>query len=184
MSFYDLKAKLLDGSEFNFSSLKGKVVLVENTASLWGTTTRDFKQMNELCEKYGDKLVVLSFPSNQFGHQENSDGVEILNALKYVRPGNGFVPKCLMFDKVQVNGEGEHEVFAWLKGHLPLPSDDSVSMMANPKFIIWQPVKRSDVAWNFEKFLIDSRGAAFKRYSKKYQTSHISNDIDQLVGQM
>ena len=43
--------------QFNFSSLKGKVVLVENTASLWGTTTRDFKQMNELCEKYGDKLV-------------------------------------------------------------------------------------------------------------------------------
>ena len=83
-----------------------------------------------------------------------------------------------------VGGEGEHEVFAWLKGHLPLPSDDSVSMMANPKFIIWQPVKRSDVAWNFEKFLIDSRGVAFKRYSKKYQTSHISNDIDQLVGQM
>ena len=43
--------------QFNFSSLKGKVVLVENTASLWGTTTRDFKQMNELCEKYGEKLV-------------------------------------------------------------------------------------------------------------------------------
>jgi len=41
----------------DFSSLAGKVVLVENVASLWGTTVRDFTQMNELCEKYGDKLV-------------------------------------------------------------------------------------------------------------------------------
>ena len=44
--------------------------------------------------------VVLGFPSNQFGHQENSNGQEILNALKYVRPGNGFEPKCVMFNKV------------------------------------------------------------------------------------
>ena len=86
--------------QFNFSDLKGKVVLIENTASLWGTTTRDFTQMNDLCEKYGDNLVVLAFPTNQFGHQENSNGEEILNALKHVRPGNGFEPKCVVFDKV------------------------------------------------------------------------------------
>ena len=152
--------------------------------------------------------MVLSFPSNQFGHQENSDGMEIMNALKYVRPGNGFEPKCLMFDKVcdqcdvkntpsrvrlfqswsyhallqvQVNGEGEHEVFTWLKGQMPLPSDDGVNFMGNPKFIMWQPVKRSDIAWNFEKFLIDPQGKPFKRYSKKFQTAHISCDIDKLV---
>ena len=46
--------------------------------------------------------VILGFPTNQFGHQENSSGeTEIMNALKYVRPGNGFEPKCIMFDKVQ-----------------------------------------------------------------------------------
>ena len=69
-----------------------------------GTTVRDFTQMNELCEKYGDKLVILAFPTNQFGHQENSSGQEIINALKYVRPGNGFQPKCIMFDKVSITG--------------------------------------------------------------------------------
>ena len=58
--------------------------------------------MNELCEKYGDKLVILAFPTNQFGHQENSSGQEIINALKYVRPGNGFEPKCILFDKVSI----------------------------------------------------------------------------------
>jgi glutathione peroxidase len=47
--------------------------------------------------------VILAFPTNQFGHQENSDGEEILNSLKYVRPGNGFVPKCIMMDKVKTH---------------------------------------------------------------------------------
>jgi len=180
-SFYDLTAKTLDGTEFKFSELKNKVVLVENTASLWGTTVRDFTQMNELCEKYGEKLVILAFPTNQFGHQENSSGQEIINALKYVRPGNGFQPKCIMFDKILINGEGEHPVFSWLKTELPVPSDDSESLMGDPKFIIWKPVKRSDIAWNFEKFLIDKNGKAIKRYSKSFQTAHISKDISSLV---
>ena len=43
--------------QMSFSELKGKIVLIENTASLWGTTVRDFTQLNDLCEKYGDKLV-------------------------------------------------------------------------------------------------------------------------------
>lgn len=47
--------------------------------------------------------AVLAFPSNQFGHQENSNGQEILNALRHVRPGNGFEPKCVLFDKVYYN---------------------------------------------------------------------------------
>lgn len=69
--------------------------------------------------------VVLAFPTNQFGHQENSNGQEILNALKYVRPGNGFQPKCIMMDKVECNGAKEHPVFAWLKSKLPTPSDNT-----------------------------------------------------------
>lgn len=137
--------------------------------------------MNQLCEKYGDQLVILAFPSNQFGHQENSNGQEILNSLKYVRPGGGFEPKPIMFDKVVVNGEGEHELFTWLKGQMPLPSDDSVSLMADPKFIIWKPVKRSDISWNFEKFLIDAKGNPVKRYSKAFQTVDIGKDIAKLL---
>eukprot|EP00093_Oithona_nana_P004092 04092.XXX_59056_58278_1 [CDS] Oithona nana genome sequencing. len=138
--------------------------------------------MNELCEKFGDKLVILGFPTNQFGHQENSSGeTEIMNALKHVRPGNGFEPKCIMFDKVIANGEGEHPVFTWLKRELPVPSDDSESLMGDPKFIIWKPVRRSDIAWNFEKFLVNSEGDAVKRYSKSFQTAHVSKDIETLI---
>lgn len=137
--------------------------------------------MNELSEKYGDKLVILAFPTNQFGHQENSHGQEIMNALRYVRPGNGFEPKAVIMGKVDCNGETEHPLFKWLKQKLPIPSDDCTSLMGDPKYIIWKPVRRSDIAWNFEKFLIDSEGKAVKRYSKTFLTSRIADDIDSLV---
>eukprot|EP00088_Acartia_fossae_P019277 TRINITY_DN21243_c0_g2_i1.p1 TRINITY_DN21243_c0_g2~~TRINITY_DN21243_c0_g2_i1.p1 ORF type:complete len:138 (-),score=25.58 TRINITY_DN21243_c0_g2_i1:215-628(-) len=136
--------------------------------------------MNELSEKFPDQLAILGFPSNQFGHQENSSGQEILNALKYVRPGNGFEPKADMFDKVEVNGDNEHPLFTFLKKNLPTPSDDTESLMGDPKFIIWKPVKRSDISWNFEKFLISPSGQPVKRFSRYFLTKDIESDIKQL----
>jgi len=133
--------------------------------------------MNELCEKFGDKLVILAFPTNQFGHQENCDGQEILNSLRHVRPGKGFEPKCVMLDKVCANGKDEHPVFTWLKKRLPAPIDDADSLMADPKLIIWSPVRRSDISWNFEKFLVDGGGNALHRYSRHFLTSDIEKDI-------
>jgi len=137
--------------------------------------------MNELADKFGEKLVILAFPCNQFGHQENGDCDEILANLKHVRPGNNFEPKLVMMEKCLVNGDGTHPVFDWLKSALPAPHDDSDSLMANPLFIIWSPVKRSDVSWNFEKFLISPAGAPVKRYSRNFITAQIADDIDHLL---
>merc|ERR1712032_632898 len=128
------------------------------------------------CEFPGD-LAVLSFPSNQFGHQENGGGEEIVNLLKHVRPGNGFEFKGDMFDKVEVNGENEHPLFTFLKKSLPTPSDDSESLMTSPHFLIWKPVRRTDIAWNFEKFLIGKDGTPIKRYSRNFLTKDIEADI-------
>jgi len=181
ISFYEGQARSLSGELVSMSDYAGKVVLIENTASLWGTTSRDFLQMNELCEKFPGQLAVLAFPSNQFGHQENSDGVEILNALQNVRPGDGFVPKAEMFDKVEVNGENENPLFTFLKKSLPEPTDAKGVILGNPRFITWSPVKRSDIAWNFEKFLIRPDGTPFKRYSRYFLTSDIEEDIKGLM---
>jgi len=137
--------------------------------------------MNDLCEEFGEKLVILAFPTNQFGHQENSNGEEIMNSLRHVRPGNGFEPKAIMMDKVEANGENEHPVFKWLKKNLPHPSDDSEALMSDPKFLIWKPIKRTDIAWNFEKFLIGPDGKPVKRYSRHFLTSKIADDIKKLV---
>lgn len=53
--------------------------------------------------------------------------------------------------------------------------------MNDPKSIIWTPVKRTDIAWNFEKFLIDKDGKPFKRYSKKFKTKELVADIEKLL---
>ncbi|KAJ8409353.1 hypothetical protein AAFF_G00235510 [Aldrovandia affinis] len=138
--------------------------------------------MNELHDRYSGKgLVVLGVPCNQFGHQENCSHEEILLSLKYVRPGNGFQPKFQLLEKVDVNGKDAHPMFVFLKENLPSPSDDRTSLMGDPKCIIWSPVCRNDVSWNFEKFLIGPDGKPFKRYSRRFLTSDIDGDIKQLL---
>lgn len=113
--------------------------------------------------------------------QENGNGEEILNALEHVRPGKGFKPKFPLFEKCDVNGKDAHPIFVYLRERLPLPSDDAVSFMKSPLSIIWEPVTRTDIAWNFEKFLIDPDGKPFKRYSRYFQTINIQSDIKMLI---
>ncbi|MGH0164575.1 UNVERIFIED_CONTAM: hypothetical protein FKN15_047377 [Acipenser sinensis] len=138
--------------------------------------------MNELQERYGGQgLVVLGVPCNQFGYQENCKGDEILLSLKYVRPGNGFVPNFTLLQKVDVNGKDADPMFTFLKEKLPHPSDDPMSLMTDPKFIVWSPVCRNDISWNFEKFLIGPDGEPFKRYSRKFLTIDIEGDIKNLL---
>jgi len=147
--------------------------------------------MNSLSEKYGDKLAVLAFPCNQFGHQANEGAGEFLNTLKHVRPGNGFEPKADVFQKVEVNGGTAEPLFKWLTSSLKYPSDpdeEKADLLINPRagfgnttVALWTPVKRSDIAWNFEKFLIDKDGKPVKRYSRYYDTNAIASDIDECL---
>ncbi|XP_076040540.1 glutathione peroxidase 1-like isoform X2 [Oratosquilla oratoria] len=137
--------------------------------------------MNELIDQFGDQLAVLAFPCNQFGHQENTKNEEVYNLLHHVRPGNSYEPKMDLFAKVEVNGDKADPIFEFLKEALPVPSDDTVSLMTDPKFIIWSPVRRYDVSWNFEKFLIDTEGNPFKRFSRHYLTIDIAKDIEELL---
>jgi len=156
--------------------------------------------MNALAEKYGDKVAILAFPCNQFGHQTNEDNEEFLNTLMYVRPGGGFVPasSITVFEKTMVNGLDAAPLFKWLKTEMMIPCDEMVDTkdngVANPdclvlpreKFggstvVLWTPVARSDIAWNFEKFLVSPDGAPVKRYSRYYAVADIATDIDALL---
>jgi len=138
--------------------------------------------MNDLLAKFPG-LSIACFPSNQFGHQENTSSAEMLASLRHVRPGGGFEPRADMFGKVLVNGAGAHPVFQLLKTALPLPSDPAMAdhLMLDPAYVTWSPVRRSDVAWNFEKFLITADGTPFKRYSKDFETKNIAADIEHLL---
>jgi len=157
--------------------------------------------MNALAEKYGDKVAILGFPCNQFGHQTNEDNAEFMNTLKHVRPGGGFEPaeSITIFEKGDVNGLDAQPLFKWLKSEMVLPADGfeedtkgngcldgDALVLPRGKFggstvVLWTPVTRSDIAWNFEKFLIGPDGAPVKRYSRYFDTNKIADDIDALL---
>jgi glutathione peroxidase len=140
-SFYDFKAKSLQGKEISMEEYKGKTVLVVNTASKCGFTPQ-FGGLEKLYEKYSDKgLVILGFPCNQFANQEPGDEKSISEGclLNY---GVTFP----MFSKIEVNGSNAHPVYKYLKSSLP-----------------GFPGNR--IKWNFTKFLIDTGGKPVKRFS-------------------
>lgn len=154
--------------------------------------------MNSIADKYGESVAVLGFPCNQFGHQTNDADSEFLNTLKYVRPGNGFTPKFHVFSKVNVNGANSHPLFRWMRTEIPIPMDplgdskgngvDDVDALILPRaafdsttITLWSPVTRNDIAWNFEKFLLDKEGRIVRRYSRYYPTANITSDIEELL---
>ncbi|KAJ1069077.1 hypothetical protein K5549_000388 [Capra hircus] len=162
---YAFSARPLAGGEpFHLASLRGKVLLIENVASL-------------------PFLLASLVPSCSPLSQENAKNEEILNCLKYVRPGGGFEPNFMLFEKCEVNGEKAHPLFAFLRETLPTPSDDATALMTDPKFITWSPVCRNDVSWNFEKFLVGPDGVPVRRYSRRFLTIDIEPDIETLLSQ-
>ena len=142
-----------------------------------------------MAEKYGDKLAILGFPFNQFGHQCYDSDFELMNTLEHVRPGDGYKPKFQIMAKCTVNGENEEPLWTYLKNAIPAPEDDRggtgsdfiYAIQPNTMPIQWSPVRRSDITWNFEKFLIDQNGEPVKRYSPKFENANIADDIDALL---
>jgi len=162
--------------------------------------------MNVLAEKYGDKVNVLAFPCNQFGHQTNEGNDEFLNTLKYVRPGNDFEPNdaITIFEKCDVNGANSHPLWRWMRNEKRQPIGepdeegclvDSVEngcpdadalilprgAFGGSTVALWTPVSRSDVAWNFEKFLLDKDGKVVERYHRYFEIGGIHSAIDDLL---
>lgn len=134
-SFFDLQAIDIHGEQVPMSRFKGNKLLVVNTASECGFTPQ-YKQLQELYEAYKDKgLVVIGFPSNDFGRQEPGSEAEI-EAFCSKNYGITFP----MMAKVHTKGGEQHPVYRWL-------TNKSLN-----------GVMDASVSWNFEKFLIDENG--------------------------
>jgi glutathione peroxidase len=156
-SFYDLDANTSKGQPLPMSSLKGKVVLVVNTATQCGFTPQ-FEGLEKLYRTYKDQgLVVLGFPCNQFGSQEPLSNEEMAATCK-INYGVSFP----LFEKIEVNGEKAHPLFKYLKSKLG--------------GLFGRRIK-----WNFTKFLIDPTGRPVKRFSPVTKPEAIEPYIKALI---
>lgn len=133
-SIYDFKVEGLEGGTIDFSQYKGKKIMIVNTASKCGNTPQ-YKELEELYEKYKDKLVIIGFPANNFGQQEPGSNEEI---KEFCTKNYGVT--FPMASKVSVKGDDIAPIFKYL-------TDEA------KKLGFEDPVK-----WNFTKFLIDENG--------------------------
>ena len=154
---YDFEASSIGGKPVSLSDFRGKVLLIVNTASACGFTPQ-FAGLEELHKAYADKgLAVLGFPCNQFGSQDpgSNDEIEAFCERNY---GVSFP----MFEKVDVNGDEAHPLFAWLR-------QEKSGLLGGR------------IKWNFTKFLIGRDGTVVDRFGPTTKPERIGADIERVL---
>ena len=143
-SIYSYSAKTILGENFEFSDLKGKKILIVNTASKCGLTPQ-YEKLQKLYKTYGESnFVIIAFPSNDFAGQEPGSGEEIAEFCS-VNYGVTFP----VMEKVIVKGKNKHPVYQFL-------TEKELNGLED-----------SEVSWNFQKYLIDEKGELVKVLSPK-----------------
>ena len=154
-SIYDFEANRIDGKNVKLSAFKGKVLLIVNTASQCGFTPQ-FAGLEELHEKFADKgLVVLGFPSNQFGSQDPGTNDEI-GAFCTTNYGVSFP----MMEKIDVNGSNATPLYQWLTKEKP-------GLLGS-----------TAIKWNFTKFLVGRDGQVLRRYAPLDTPASLTRDVE------
>jgi glutathione peroxidase len=133
--FHDFSVKDIEGNQFELSTLKGKKVLVVNTASKCGLTPQ-YEQLQQLYETYGGAdFTIIGFPANNFANQEPGANTEIATFCE-----KNYGVTFPMMSKISVKGDDIHPVYQWL-----------TQKSKNGKL-------DSEVGWNFQKYMIDENG--------------------------
>jgi glutathione peroxidase len=154
-SIYDFEALSIDGKPAHLSTQRGKVLLIVNTASKCGFTPQ-FAGLEALSEEYRDKgLVVVGFPSNQFGSQDPGSNDEIASFCQL-----NYGVRFPMMSKVDVNGEQAHPLWKWLTAEAP-------GLLGTKA-----------IKWNFTKFLIGKDGQVIKRFAPNDSPASLKGDIE------
>jgi glutathione peroxidase len=154
-SVYDFEALSIEGKTASLSTQRGKVLLIVNTASACGFTPQ-FGGLETLWKTYRDRgLVVLGFPSNEFGNQDPGSNDEIASFCE-MNYGVSFP----MMEKVEVNGAQAHPLFKWLSKEAP-------GLLGS-----------TGIKWNFTKFLVGKDGKVIKRYAPTDKPESITKDIE------
>ncbi len=156
-SIYDFKVESLDGSTIDFSEFRGKKILIVNTASKCGFTPQ-YAELEQLYEKYGDQLIIVGFPANNFMFQEPKGNKEI---AEFCQKNYGVT--FPMAAKISVKGKDMAPIYRWL---------------TNKDF---NHFKNSSVSWNFQKYLIDEEGRLVNIFPPK--TKPLSDEIVNAITQ-
>ena len=154
-SLYDFDAASIAGQPANFAAQRGKVFLIVNTASACGFTPQ-FAGLEKLWQDYRDRgLVIVGFPSNEFGSQDPGSNDEIASFCQ-LNYGVSFP----MMSKIEVNGAKAHPLWKWLTSEAP-------GILGS------QAIK-----WNFTKFLVGRDGKVIKRYAPTDSPESMKKDIE------
>ena len=144
-------------TKVSLSDFKGKTLLIVNVASACGFTPQ-YTGLQALYEKYKDQgLEILAFPCNQFGKQEPGTSEEIQDFCD-----SNYKVTFPLSEKIEVNGNGAHPLYKYLKKELKGKLNDSVK-------------------WNFTKFLINRNGEPSQRFSSTVEPEDIKPFIDNLI---
>jgi glutathione peroxidase len=143
-TIYSFKVKDIQGNDFDLATLKGKKVMIVNTASECGLTPQ-YEQLEQLYQTYKDKnFVIIGFPSNDFLSQEPGSNEEIASFCK-----KNYGVTFPMMSKISVKGTDKHELYQFL-----------TTKALNG-------VEESEVQWNFQKYLINEEGMLVKMISPR-----------------
>ncbi len=154
-TLYDHTLPRLDGSTLPTADLRGKVLLIVNTASACGFTPQ-FAGLQQLHAHYGERgLVVMGFPCNQFGGQDPGSHEQIATFCQ-----KNYGVDFPMMAKVEVNGPNAHPLWQWLKTQAPgLLGSEAIK-------------------WNFTKFLVGRGGQVIRRYAPQDAPASLARDIE------
>jgi len=133
-SIYDFKVESLEGGEIDFAKFKGKKILIVNTASKCGLTPQ-YEGLEKLHEQFGEELIIVGFPANNFMKQEPGTDKEIASFCQ-----KNYGVSFLMASKISVKGKNQHPIYTWLTQKR------------------YNNFKDNKVKWNFQKYLIDEEG--------------------------
>jgi glutathione peroxidase len=154
-SIYDFKLKTISGEEITLAKFKGKKMLLINVASECGFTPQ-YKNLQALHDQYGDKVVLIGFPANNFGKQEPGTNTEI---KEFCTKNYGVTFQ--MMEKISVKGDDADPLYKWLSN-----KDENGTCNDSPN-------------WNFCKYLIDENGKIIKFFPSRVDP--LSKDITSLL---
>jgi glutathione peroxidase len=153
----DFSATSIDGDDVDLSIYAGQVVLVVNTASQCGMTPQ-YAGLQQLYDDHrAEGFVVLGFPCDQFGNQEPGSEGEIAQFCE-----DSYGVTFPMFAKVEVNGDGAHPLYQWLRSQK-------------------ESRRGADIDWNFTKFLVGRDGRVLDRFGPKIEPAEFAPDVEKAL---